>query len=47
MLSTATLLLIVSLVHAHGDHTFDLNDAHDQNLPYAERHVRKVTEKGY
>jgi hypothetical protein len=39
MRSTASLLFLLSLVKAHGDHSFDLSDE-DIGMSYAERHVR-------
>jgi hypothetical protein len=34
-----TILALAALVAAHGDHTFDLEDANDEGMSYAERHV--------
>lgn len=39
MRSTASLLFLLTLVKAHGDHSFDLSDE-DIGMSYAERHVR-------
>ncbi|KAK1927393.1 hypothetical protein DB88DRAFT_29411 [Papiliotrema laurentii] len=33
------LLVLAAVAHAHGDHTFDLDDAEDAKMPYAERHM--------
>lgn len=43
MISTALLLLTAALVKAHGDHTFDLDDAGDIGMSYAERHVSFIS----
>jgi hypothetical protein len=37
-----TFLALAALVAAHGDHTFDLEDANDEGMSYAERHVSGV-----
>jgi hypothetical protein len=39
MRSTTSLLFLLTLVKAHGDHSFDLSDE-DIGMSYAERHVR-------
>jgi hypothetical protein len=40
MRSTTSLLFLLTLVKAHGDHSFDLSDE-DIGMSYAERHVRQ------
>jgi hypothetical protein len=42
MRSTTSLLFLLSLVKAHGDHSFDLSDE-DIGMSYAERHVGLVS----
>lgn len=39
MRSATSLLFLLTLVKAHGDHSFDLSDE-DIGMSYAERHVR-------
>ena len=39
MRSTTSFLFLLTLVKAHGDHSFDLSDE-DIGMSYAERHVR-------
>jgi hypothetical protein len=39
MVYAAVLLLAAAMAAAHGDHSFDLNDAADDGMSYAERHV--------
>ena len=34
-----SLLLLASIALAHGDHSHDLSDSDDDDMPYAERHV--------
>ena len=39
MVTLCALLVLLRLASAHTDHSFDLDDANDAGMSYAERHV--------